>query len=344
MKIEQGFELKELNTFAMNCKASYYIEVESKEDAIKLSKDEYFRTLPIMIKGGGSNLLFVGDFRGAVLHYSGKSVEIIEEDETSVLYRVEAGKNWHEFVMECSEKGLWGIENLALIPGEVGASAVQNIGAYGAEASQVIETVHSIDLESGEECAWSNADCHYAYRYSTFKDADQQFHLIFAVDIRLSKVARPNLGYSGLQDLESINDITPLMVAKKVIEIREKKLPDPALLPNGGSFFMNPIVDRQTFTHLLLDNPSMPHYILSEKEYKIPAAWLIEQCGLKGFREGNVGTYPKQPLVIVNYGGAYSHEVVDFSNMIISTVKDKFGIELHPEVRFVRSGAQDSLR
>lgn len=344
MKIEQGFELRELNTFAMACKASYYIEVESKEDALRLSQDEYFRTLPMMIKGGGSNLLFVGDFRGAVLHYSGSSVTTIEEDSDSILLRVEAGKNWHELVMECAEKGLWGIENLALIPGEVGASAVQNIGAYGAEACQVIEVVHSIDLEVGEERTWSNDDCHYAYRYSTFKEWEQQFQLIYAVDIRLSKIAKPNLGYAGLQSLEGVTPLTPLKVAEKVIEIRESKLPNPAELPNAGSFFMNPIVDRQLFTRLLLANPSMPHYIISEEEYKIPAAWLIEQSGLKGFREGNVGTYPKQPLVIVNYGGAFSHEVVDFSDMIIRTVKDKFGIELHPEVRFVRSGAQDSLR
>ncbi|MBR8807183.1 UDP-N-acetylmuramate dehydrogenase [Porphyromonas levii] len=344
MKIEQGFELKALNTFAMACKASYYIEVETKEDALKLSRDEYFRTLPMMIKGGGSNLLFVGDFRGAVLHYSGQSMIVVEEDSTSVLYRIEAGKNWHELVMECAENGLWGIENLALIPGEVGASAVQNIGAYGAEASQVIEQVHSINLETGEEHTWSNADCHYAYRYSIFKEEAQQFHLIYAVDIRLSKVAKPNLDYSGLQSLSSETNLTPLMVANKVIEVRESKLPDPQELPNGGSFFMNPIVNRQTFTHLLLDNPSMPHYIISEQEYKIPAAWLIEQCGLKGYREGNVGTYPKQPLVIVNYGGAYSHEVVDFAEMIIRTVREKFGIELHPEVRFVKSGTQGSLR
>lgn len=344
MKIEQGFELKELNTFAMSCKASYYIEVESKEDAIKLSRDEYFRTLPMVIKGSGSNLLFVGDFRGAVLHYSGKSIEILEEDNDSILYRVEAGKNWHELVMQTSEKGLWGIENLALIPGEVGASAVQNIGAYGAEVRQVIEAVHSIDLETGKDCTWENTDCHYAYRYSIFKEKEQQFQLIYAVDIRLSKIARPNLSYSGLQSLEGTKGLTPIMIAEKVIEIREGKLPDPIVLPNGGSFFMNPIVDRQTFTHLLLDYPAMPHYIISEQKYKIPAAWLIEKSGLKGFRQGNVGTYPKQPLVIVNYGGAYSHEVVEFSDMIIRTVKEKFGIELHPEVRFIRSGAQESLR
>lgn len=344
MKIEQGYELKELNTFAMACKASYYIEVESKEDAQRLSRDEYFRTLPMMIKGGGSNLLFVGDFRGAVLHYSGNSVGTVEENSDSILFRVEAGKNWHELVMECAKKGLWGIENLALIPGEVGAAAVQNIGAYGAEAQQVIETIHSIDLETGEEYIWRNADCHYAYRYSIFKEIEQQFQLIYAVDIRLSKTAKPNLDYAGLQDLAGIADLTPLMVAQKVIEVRESKLPNPAELPNGGSFFMNPIVNRQLFTHLLLEYPSMPHYIISEQEYKIPAAWLIEQCGLKGIRQGNVGTYHKQPLVIVNYGGAYSHEVVDFSDMIIRTVKEKFGIELHPEVRFVRSGTQYSLR
>lgn len=344
MKIEQGFELKELNTFAMACKASYYIDVESKEDALILPRDEYFRTLPIMIKGGGSNLLFVGDFRGAVLHYSGKSITTIHEDEHSILLRIEAGKNWHELVIEMVEKGLWGIENLAYIPGEVGASAVQNIGAYGAEVEQVIETVHSINLETGEEVAWEHDKCDYAYRHSIFKERENQFHLIYAVDIRLSKTPTPNLEYSGLQSLQSIPNISPKEVAERVIEIRRSKLPDPAEFPNAGSFFMNPVVDRQTFAHLLLKYPSMPHYIISEDEYKIPAAWFIEQSGLKGIRQGNVGTYPHQPLLIINYGGAYSHEVVEFADMVISTVKDKFGIELHPEVRYIRSGAQDSIR
>ncbi|MDO5017610.1 MAG: UDP-N-acetylmuramate dehydrogenase [Porphyromonas sp.] len=343
MQINQGYQIKELNTFAMACKASFYIEVECKEDLFKLYQDEYFRTLPMMIKGGGSNLLFVGDFKGAILHYSGSSVTVVDEDEKEVLLRVEAGKVWHDLVMESVAKGWWGLENLALIPGEVGAAAVQNIGAYGAEAAQAIEAVHTINLETGAERVWENRECNYAYRYSVFKEREQQFDFIYAVDLRLSKVPRPHLKYNGLQSLREKTELTPTEVARTVMAIRESKLPDPALLPNAGSFFMNPIVDRQLFSHLLLQYPDMPHYVLSDEEYKIPAAWLIEQSGLKGYREGNVGTYPKQPLVIVNYNNAYSYEVVQFADMIIERVKEKFGIALRPEVRYVRSGEQDSI-
>lgn len=343
MQIHQGFELKELNTFAMACKASFYIELESKEDIQKLSRDEYFRTLPMMIKGGGSNLLFIGDFRGAVLHYSGDKVELLEENEESLLLRVEAGKNWHQLVLETTEKGLWGLENLALIPGEVGASAVQNIGAYGAEASQVIEAVHTINLETGEERMWTNEACQYGYRHSIFKEKTQQFEVIYAVDYRLSNLPKPDLHYAGLQALRELPSITPQRIVEEVICIRESKLPDPKVLPNGGSFFMNPIVDKPHFIHLLLQYPEMPHYALPEDKFKIPAAWLIEQVGLKGVREGKVGTFPQQPLVIVNYGDAYSYEVVDFAQRIIDAVRKQFDIELHPEVRMVRSGAQDSI-
>lgn len=343
MQIYKGFELKELNTFSIACKASYYIELESKEDIQKLSQDEYFRTLPMMIKGGGSNLLFIGDFRGAVLHYSGDKVEVLEEDDNSILLRVESGKNWHQLVLETTAKGLWGMENLALIPGEVGASAVQNIGAYGAESSQVIEAVHSINLETGAERKWTTEECKYGYRYSIFKEKAHQFEVIYAVDYRLSKLPKPDLHYAGLQALRELSSITPQRIVEEVICIRESKLPDPNELPNGGSFFMNPIVDKQHFIHLMLQYPDMPHYALPEDKFKIPAAWLIEQVGLKGVRDGKVGTYPKQPLVIVNYDDAYSYEVVDFANRIIEAVREKFDIELHPEVRMVKSGAQDSI-
>nr|WP_311478562.1 UDP-N-acetylmuramate dehydrogenase [uncultured Porphyromonas sp.] len=343
MQIHKGFELKGLNTFAMACKASFYIELESKEDIQKLYRDEYFRTLPMMIKGGGSNLLFIGDFRGAVLHYSGQKVELLEENEETLLLRVEAGKNWHQLVLETTGKGLWGLENLALIPGEVGASAVQNIGAYGAEASQVIEAVHSINLETGEERTWTAEECQYGYRYSIFKEKAQQFEVIYAVDYRLSRLPKPDLHYAGLQALRELPSITPKRVVEEVIRIRESKLPDPEVLPNGGSFFMNPIIDKPHFIHLMLKYPEMPHYALPEEKFKIPAAWLIEQVGLKGVRDGKVGTYPKQPLVIVNYDNAYSYEVVDFAQRIIDAVRQQFDIELHPEVRMVRSGAQESI-
>lgn len=343
MKILQGHQLKEHNTLGIDSKASYFIEVESLDDAILLTQDDYFRSLTFLIIGGGSNLLFVGDFRGAVIRYTPKSVSVTSEDEDYITLKVEAGKEWHEFVLEAAEKGLWGIENLALIPGDVGASAVQNIGAYGAEVAQVIAAVHTIDLISGEEVTWKPEDCNYGYRHSIFKEEDKQHYLITAVSFKLSKKPQPNLKYAGLQGLREISNLTPLRIAEEVIKIRENKLPDPRELPNAGSFFMNPVISQKLFTSLLLKHPDMPHYILSEDQYKIPAAWLIEQAGLKGYREGNVGTFPKQPLVIVNYNDAYSYEVVEFSEMIQQKVCEQFGIELKPEVRFVRSGALESI-
>ncbi len=343
MIIHKGYELQELNTFSMKCKASYYIEVECVDDAVKLSQDEFFRTLPMMIKGGGSNLLFVGDFKGAVLHYSGSSVSIVNENDSETIVRVEAGKEWHQLVMEMASKGLWGLENLALIPGEVGASAVQNIGAYGAEAKDVIVAVHAIDLLDGTIKIWENDHCDYAYRHSIFKEKALQFQLIYAVDFKLSKIPCPNLRYAGLSSMKGVEDPTPIQIAEEVINIRQNKLPDPAKLPNAGSFFMNPIVTKEVFTQLICKYPEIPHYALPNEKYKIPAAWLIEQAGLKGTKDGNVGTYTKQPLVVVNYGGALGHEVVDFSHLIIDKVYKQFGIELHPEVRFIRSGEADCI-
>lgn len=343
MKIHQGFQLKELNTMGMSSMASYFIEVESLNDALLLARDDYFRSLAFLIMGGGSNLLFIGDFRGAVLRFTPSNVEVISEDDESIVLKVESGKEWHSFVMECAEKGLWGIENLALIPGDVGATAVQNIGAYGAEVSQVIEAIHTIDLVHGEEVTWNPEECNYSYRHSIFKEEDKQHFLITAVSFRLSKKPVPNLKYAGLQTLNGVEGLTALQVATEVIRIRESKLPDPRELANAGSFFMNPIVSQQHFTSLLLEYPEIPHYALPEGAFKIPAAWLIEQAGLKGYREGNVGTYPKQPLVLVNYSDAFSYEVVDFAEMIQQKVYEQFGISLQPEVRYVRSGALESI-
>lgn len=343
MKIHPSYQLRPHNTFAVDCQTSYYIEIECKEDAQLLHQDEFFRSLPFLLMGGGSNLLFIGDFRGATLHYSGQSIEVIHEDTDTLIWRVEAGVNWHDLVLKSVEQQLWGIENLALIPGEVGAAAVQNIGAYGAEVSQVIAAVHTIDILSGEEVTWLPEEIHYDYRYSIFKDAEMRHLMVYAVDIRLSKTPMPNLKYAGLQELADTPHLTPQIIAQRVIEIRESKLPKPEELPNAGSFFMNPIVDGHTFLNLLDKYPQMPHYVISEQAFKIPAAWLIDQAGFKGVREGEVGTYPKQPLVIVNYGTTIGRDIATFSEKIQSAVHQQFGIDLHPEVRFIISAEQYSI-
>ena len=343
MKIFENHPLRPHNTFAVDATAVYYIEVESEGDASTLSRDEFFRTLPFLAIGGGSNVLFQGDFKGAVLHYSAKEVTTLSEDDHRIIIHAEGGKLWHELVMEMAEKGLWGLENLALIPGECGAAAVQNIGAYGREIKDVIEAVHYVDLRTGERQVMQASDAKYSYRHSIFKEAEMAHALVTGVDLVLSKDFAPELSYKGLSDLGGRRSLTPLEVAREVIKIRESKLPDPAVYPNAGSFFMNPYVSKETFETLQKEYPQAPHYPVGGDRVKIPAAWLIQEAGLKGYREGNVGTFPTQPLVIVNYGGARSKEIADFSEMIRQKVFDKFGIRISPEVLFVKSGARHSV-
>lgn len=336
MQILPDFDLKDSNTFAIPAQASYFITCDSVEDIVRLCKDEFFRSQPYLIIGGGSNLLFVENFVGCVVRFTDDAWEILSEDDESVTIKVSAGKKWHDLVMETAQDGYWGIENLALIPGDTGAAAVQNIGAYGVEICRTLSTVHTVDLRDGSLRDFSNEECKYDYRYSIFKEKEMGHYFIYAVELRLSKKPDPQLSYAGLQELTGHPTLTPEVVARHVIAIRESKLPDHHTLPNAGSFFMNPIVTASVYEALLREYGQVPHYIVG-KEYKIPAAWLIEQCGYKGKKIGNVGCYERQPLVIVNYGGATGEEIVALSEDIRSSVKEKFGIEIHPEVRFVKT-------
>ena len=360
MKLYESHSLLSHNTFAVSATAVYYIEVESEGDAETLSRDEYFRTLPFIAIGGGSNLLFQGDFKGAVLHYSPNRVTVVSEDDERILLHVEGGKTWHELVMETAQKGLWGLENLALIPGECGAAAVQNIGAYGREIKDVLTAIHYVDLRTGEKKVLPAAEAGYSYRHSVFKEPKMAHALVTGIDIELKKTFSPELSYKGLSEKlggpsrtsearelgqrEVTPDLTPLAVAEAVIEIRRQKLPDPEEYPNAGSFFMNPFVSREVFDRISSECPDVPHFVYEDGRIKIPAAWLIQTCGLKGYRDGKVGTYPRQPLVIVNYDGATAKEIADFSEFVQKSVRDKFGIDITPEVRFVRSGAQHSIQ
>lgn len=336
MVITPNYRLSKDNTLALDVQAAYFIRLESLDDVHTLSRDEYFRSLPFITIGGGSNLLFVGDFKGAVLRYMPADIRTLHEDNTAITLKVDAGANWHDLVMRCAHEGLWGIENLALIPGDTGAAAVQNIGAYGREIKDVLQAVHYTDLRTGTDKRIPVAEIGYSYRHSIFKEPDMSYALVTAVELQLSKVPRPMLEYHGLAPLKEQEQLSPLQVAQYVINIRENKLPDPSELPNAGSFFKNPIISKEAYEALQKDYPNAPHYPTDEG-VKIPAAWLIEQAGLKGVREGQVGTYPRQPLVLVNYGGASPSEVVSFSEKIQKTVLQTFGIEITPEVRFIRS-------
>lgn len=337
MEIRKDYSLLSHNTFGMDIKASLFIEYTSVEEL-----KEILRRYPLeegcwLHIGGGSNLLFKGDYPGIILHSAIKGYEILEENEQEVIVRVGAGEVWDDFVAYSVEKGWYGAENLSLIPGEVGASAVQNIGAYGMEAKDLIVNVETVEVATGEERIFTNAECAYAYRESAFKLSLKGKYIITKVSYRLKKTPCYHLDYGNVRaELEKSGiALTLLNVREVIIKIREGKLPDPKVQGNAGSFFMNPIISRVQFEALLAEYPQMPHYEVDAERVKIPAAWMIDQCGWKGKRLGNVGVHDKQALVLVNAGGATGEEVIRLSEAIQKSVFDKFGIRISPEVNFI---------
>ena len=291
---------------------------------------------PILMVGGGSNLLFMGDFRGTVLHSTISSIDVIGGDSDHVHVRVGAGVIWDDFVAWCSINGYWGVENLSAIPGEVGASAVQNIGAYGVEAKDVIDTVQTICLADGSERDFTNAECRYAYRQSIFKNELKGQYAVTYVLFTLSKVPQPKLGYGVIaQEVERLGGPTLENIRKAVISIRESKLPDPKVLGNAGSFFMNPVITEQEFNIIRSNYPDVPSYPAPDGMVKVPAGWLIEKTGWKGRSLGPAAVYEKQALVLVNKGGATGADIKHLADTIIEDVKQKFGITLSAEVNYI---------
>ncbi|MBQ7156982.1 MAG: UDP-N-acetylmuramate dehydrogenase [Bacteroidaceae bacterium] len=328
------YSLLKHNTFGMDVYAKRFFDYSSIEELRSILK-----TIPadeaVLHIGGGSNLLFTHDYEGTILHSAIKGIEVIDSTDKDVLVKVGSGEVWDDFVAYCVQQNWGGVENLSLIPGEVGASAVQNIGAYGAEAKDVIETVEAIELRSGSCRTFSNAECNYAYRQSIFKKELKGQYAITHVTFRLSKTPTLQLDYGNIRaQLADKTDVTINDVRQAIISIREAKLPDPNVLGNAGSFFMNPIVSRDTFLSIQKDYPNMPFYE-TNGEYKIPAGWMIEQCGWKGKAQGRAAVHDKQALVLVNLGGATSDEIIALSDAICHDVKEKFGVDIHPEVNFI---------
>lgn len=339
MKELSNISLKPYNTFGIDAQASVFVEYENVEELQQvLQKYRDDRKLHI---GGGSNLLFLDDFGGVVLHSAILGIEVTEETDSDVVVKVGSGMVWDDLVAETIKRGWYGLENLSLIPGEVGASAVQNIGAYGAEAKDFIVSVELVDMTTGECRTMRNDECEYAYRYSIFKSETLRGrYAVTHVSYRLSKVFVPHLEYGGLQKAVEACGMTPdELTADRlrdiIITTRNGKLPDPKVLGNAGSFFMNPIVDRKKFEALMAEYPGMPHYEVDADRVKIPAGWLIEQSGWKGRRLGNAGVYEKQALVLVNLGGASGQDIVRLCETVRSDVSTKFGIDIHPEVNFI---------
>lgn len=336
MKIFRDYSLLPHNTFGMDVKASVFIEYASVEE-LKEVLSLYVKDNQWLHIGKGSNLLFTGDFSGIILHSAIKGYEVIHEDTNEVVVRVGAGEVWDDFVAMTVENEWYGAENLSLIPGEVGASAVQNIGAYGVEAKDLILGVEAIEVSTGKESIFKNEECGYAYRESVFKSSLKYQYLVTHVSYRLKKTPCYHLDYGNIRlELEKQKArLTLANVRQAIISIREAKLPDPKLQGNAGSFFMNPVISRKHFEALLVDYPLMPHYEVDAESIKIPAAWMIDQCGWKGKRLGRAGVHDKQALVLVNLGGAVGAEVIALSEAIQKSVYEKFGINILPEVNFI---------
>ncbi len=325
------------NTFGINqsCRRIYEPSTVEMLKAILLE----LRSAPLLVIGGGSNLLLTKDFDGNVLHPLIKGVEIIptKQGDDTVMLRCGAGEVWDEVIAFAVSHGLYGMENMSHIPGEVGASAIQNVGAYGIEAKDIIYKVEAVEIATGKDVVFYNAECGYSYRYSKFKGEWKGQYIITYVTYRLHKTFTPYLDYGNLRTVltqKGIDKPKPQDVRQAVIEIRKAKLPDPNVEGNAGSFFMNPVVSSDKFKELYTRFPDMPHYV-TDRGYKIPAGWMIEQCGWKGKTLGRAGVHSRQALVLVNKGGATGQEVLTLCDAVRKDVLATFGIDLRPEVNIV---------
>lgn len=328
---QENYSLLRHNTFGIDAKCKRFIEYSSVEEAQQIAGMITDADQPLLILGGGSNLLLTGDYNGTVLHSGIRFLE--QTDECHV--RCGSGFIWDDVVDYCVANNLYGAENLSIIPGEVGASAVQNIGAYGAEAKDLIECVEAVEIETGQICRFTNTECAYSYRQSKFKHAWKNRFLITAVTYKLSKTYNPKLDYGNIRvalAAKGIDNPTAMQLRETIIDIRNAKLPDPKVLGNAGSFFMNPVVPTHKYNQLAQQYVGMPHYTIDSEYEKIPAGWLIEQCGWKGKALGKAAVHNKQALVLVNCGGATGSEVVQLYKTIQHDVKQKFDIEIKPEV------------
>ncbi len=337
MKDLKHYSLLPHNTFGIQANCDRFIDMETEDDVMKLKDMLDDKDMPLLIIGRGSNLLLTDDYHATVLHCSIKGKTIVKEDGNSVLLRCGAGEEWDSIVDYCVAHDWQGIENLSLIPGEVGASAVQNIGAYGTEVKEIIHSIEAVEISTGKKHTFSNEQCEYSYRQSKFKNEWKDRFIITHVTYRLEKSTDyiPKVDYGNIKsELERKGISLPTMkdIRDVVISIRKDKLPDPEVEGNAGSFFMNPIVEKATFMNLLEQYPDMPHYNVDSEREKIPAGWMIDQCGWKGKTLGKAGVHDRQALVLVNRGGATGKDILLLCNTIRNDVRKKFGIDIHPEV------------
>ncbi|MHA7101059.1 UDP-N-acetylmuramate dehydrogenase [Roseivirga pacifica] len=330
------YSLQPYNTFGLDVKAKSFAKFKSLEtlkEGLQLAKNQ-----PLLILGGGSNLLFTKDYDGLVLKNELKGIDLIKEDAEHFYVEAQAGENWHQFVMHCIANNWAGVENLSLIPGTVGAAPMQNIGAYGVEIIQVFDHLKAMEIATGEIHTFNKEDCQFGYRESVFKKSLKGKYVITSVCFKLKKTPDFNTSYGAIaQTLEDmgVTELSIKAVSDAVIDIRQTKLPDPKEIGNSGSFFKNPEVDKIDYEGLRAEFPSIPGYPLPDNKVKIPAAWLIDQDGWKGKTFGQIGVHKNQPLVLVNYGGGKGADIKALAFKIQASVATKFGIELTPEVNIV---------
>lgn len=340
--IEKNISIKNYNTFAINAYADLFAAFNSIENLKELLQSQQQiinnRQNSILILGGGSNLLFTRNFDGLILKNEIKGIKIIKEDEHHIYIQAGAGENWHQFVLFCIEHNLAGVENLSLIPGNVGASPMQNIGAYGVEIKDVFHSLEAYHIHDKKMVNFTLNDCEFGYRESVFKKKFKNEFVIMDVTFRLNRIPNFNISYGAIgQELEKmgVKDLSLQAVSQAVINIRSSKLPDPAVIGNAGSFFKNPEISGSQFAILSSKFPGIVGYDLPNGNVKLAAGWLIEQCGWKGYRKGDAGCHEKQALVLVNYGHATGTGIYDLSEEILQSVNAKFGVELEREVNIV---------
>lgn len=334
MRVEENKSLKNYNTFGIDCTARYFVSVESIEELKQALSEKNSKELFIL--GGGSNMLLTGDLDAFVIHINLKGIEILKETETEVFVKAMAGENWHAFVQYCIATDFGGLENLSLIPGNVGTAPIQNIGAYGVELKDTFVSCNTVEVETLKEREFTKDECAFEYRNSIFKNEAKGKYIITSVTFRLTKKNhKTSVSYGDIQKVLNDKKIeTPTIkdISEAVIAIRQSKLPDPKILGNSGSFFKNPVVDAETFQEFRRNFPEAPFYEVSPTEFKIPAGWLIEKAGFKGQRFGDAGVHKNQALVLVNYGKASGKQLWELAMEIQKKVKEMTGIFIEPEV------------
>ena len=330
--------LKSYNTFGIDALASEFADITSVDQLLQVIRNNNNK-LPLFVLSGGSNMLLTGNVDALVLHINTKGIEKVKENDDFVWIEAQAGEIWHDFVLHTISMNLGGIENLSLIPGKVGSSPIQNIGAYGVEIKDTMYSLSALNLSTLSTETFTNDDCAFGYRDSVFKNELKNRYIIMSVTFKLKKFPHVlHTSYGAIQqELDNMQVKTPTIrdISNAVIAIRRSKLPDPKEIGNSGSFFKNPVITKEEYLRLLEKNPEIPHYTVSKTEVKVPAGWLIENAGLKGFRKGDAGVHSKQALVLVNYGNATGEELIKMADLVQSTVYEKFGIRITPEVNII---------